>query len=203
MAQIKAGKSGVKLPEVLSIPDVAQLLSALSGTDPLTLRDRAMLELMYAAGLRVSELIHIRINEVNLQRGFASVVGKGNKQRVVPLGEAAMAAIRRWLSDGRPHYVNTNGKDSEAMFLTGRGGPMTRQGFWKRLRTWAVTAGLSRRVTPHMLRHSFATHLLMGGADLRTVQVLLGHADITTTQIYTHIDRTALRRMYDQYHPRA
>ncbi len=202
MANMVRPRMGTKLPDVLSIAEIQQLLGAADGVGPRALRDRAMLELMYAAGLRVSELIGIDVREVNLHRGFVSVIGKGDKQRLVPLGEAAMRSVRVWLDQGRPTWLS-GGRRADELFLTPRGKPMTRQAFWKRLKVLALKAGIAKRVTPHTLRHSFATHLLAGGADLRTVQVLLGHADITTTQIYTHVDRSELRRMYDRYHPRA
>ncbi len=202
LAAVVRSRLGTKLPDVLSVGEVEALLTATTGSDTRALRDRAMLELMYAAGLRVSELVGISVRQVNLRRGYVSVIGKGDKQRLVPLGDAALASVKTWLEDGRPAWL-LDGRPPEEMFLTHRGKPMTRQAFWKRLKGLALKAGIGRRVTPHTLRHSFATHLLAGGADLRTVQVLLGHADITTTQIYTHIDRTELRRMYDRYHPRA
>ena len=200
LASFQRPKGALKLPDVLSVADVRELLHAASGDAPLAIRDRAMMELAYAAGLRVSELVGLEMRELNLRRGFVSVIGKRDKQRLVPIGDAAMAAVGRWLAHGRAAWLRP---PSEAVFVTPRGGAMTRQGFWKRLKHWALVAGITRRVSPHTLRHSFATHLLIGGADLRTVQVLLGHADITTTQIYTHLDTTDLRRMYERCHPRA
>lgn len=202
-----------RLPDVLSIDDCQRLVTAPStGPRPLTagpndairdLRDRAMFELGYGSGLRVSELVGLLAEGLFLERGYVSVIGKGDKQRLVPFGEAALDAMQRWLAEGRPAWAAKAKKASRAVFLTERGGPMTRQGFWKRLKHWALLAGVTVEVTPHTLRHSFATHLLMGGADLRTVQMLLGHADISTTEIYTHIDRSELRKMYDKFHPRA
>jgi integrase/recombinase XerD len=202
MATVQRPRLAMKLPDVLSINEVRRLLEAAAGADPRSLRDRAMLELAYAAGLRVTELINVRINRLNLQRGFVSVIGKGDKERLVPVGSVALSAVREWLAQGRKDMLPP-GAPSEHLFITARGGPMTRQCFWLRLKQLALKAGIVRRVSPHTLRHSFATHLLIGGADLRTVQVLLGHADITTTEIYTHVDRSELRRMYDRFHPRA
>jgi integrase/recombinase XerD len=202
MAALPAPRGGVKLPDVMSVEAARRLVTAPDGQTTRDLRDRAMLETGYAAGLRVSELVGLRARELNLKRGFLSVIGKGNKQRMVPLGDAAVGSLENWLGRGRPAW-SEKGPKTDAVFLTARGKSMTRQGFWKRLRHWVLVAGITTHVTPHTLRHSFATHLLIGGADLRTVQVLLGHADITTTQIYTHIDRTELKKMYTRYHPRA
>lgn len=203
LAHLQQPRTGRKLPSFLSVEEVARLLAATGGNDPRAMRDHAMLELAYAAGLRVTELVSVQTRQVNLRRGFVSVVGKGDKQRLVPIGDAAMRAVERWLAHGRPSFVKDARRPPAALFLTARGAAMTRQAFWKRLKQLALKAQITRRVSPHTLRHSFATHLLAGGADLRSVQVLLGHADITTTQIYTHVDRTELRRMYDRYHPRA
>lgn len=203
MAHIKQPKTGMHLPHAVSRADIARLLDATAGSAPRDLRDRAMLELAYASGLRVSELVGITVREMNLHRGFLTVIGKGDKQRLVPIGSAAIQAIGRWFADGRPVWIKDPRRPPDAAFITNRGGAMTRQGFWKRLNTIALAAGVTAELSPHTLRHSFATHLLEGGADLRTVQVLLGHASVTTTQIYTHIDRRALRQMYDSYHPRA
>lgn len=203
MARLEAPRQELKLPSVLSVDEVAALIKAARQPTTRGLRDAAMLELGYAAGLRVTELVTLGVRDLNLTRGFVSVIGKGDKQRLVPVGGAAVRAAELWLREARPVWAQIKGKRPDAMFLTARGGPMTRQGFWKRLKLLAQTAGIQKTVSPHTLRHSFATHLLMGGADLRTVQILLGHADITTTQIYTHIDKTELRRVYDRYHPRA
>lgn len=202
MARLQRPRMAMKLPDVLSIAEVKSLLATTTGADALSIRDRAMLELAYAAGLRVSELVNTTIEQLNLNRGFLSVIGKGDKERLVPVGSVAMEAVRFWLAEARAILLPLGAK-SKHLFITGRGGPMTRQGFWKRLKLLALRAGITRRVSPHTLRHSFATHLLMGGADLRTVQVLLGHVDIQTTEIYTHVDRSELRRMYDRFHPRA
>jgi integrase/recombinase XerD len=203
LANMYRPKVGLKLPDVLSIEDMARLIAAPSGNSPRALRDRAMLEMGYAAGLRVSELISLQTAQVNRQRGFVSVVGKGNKQRFVPIGQSAMRSLEHWIQDGRPCWIGKAKKAHDGIFISPRGNCMSRQAFWKRLKHWALVAGLSVDVTPHTLRHSFATHLLIGGADLRTVQILLGHATITTTQLYTHIDRSELRHMYERFHPRA
>ncbi len=203
VAPVRRGRLGLRLPNVLTIAEVGQLLAAIPTLDPRDLRDRAMLELAYAAGLRVSELVGLRLPELNLKRGFVATIGKGDKQRLVPIGQAALMTLGTWLDRGRPALVNPKRRPTDAVFLSERGAALTRQGFWKRLKQWALVAELTKRVTPHTLRHSFATHLLQGGADLRTVQVLLGHADIGTTQIYTHLDKRELRRVYDACHPRA
>jgi integrase/recombinase XerD len=159
-----------------------------------------MLEVLYAAGLRVSELIQLRPGDVNLDDGYVICRGKGGKERVVPLGRAAAALTRRYTDEARPRLEI---KPAEALFLSRRGEPFTRQGVWKMLRQYARQAGLEAKISPHVLRHSFATHLLERGADLRSVQLMLGHSQITTTQIYTHVSRERLRRVYEKYHPRA
>ncbi len=191
-----------KLPTYLQVEEVERLLSQPSGDDPRSVRDRAMLELLYASGLRVSELILLRLPDLNLEDGFLICKGKGGKERIVPLGGSAAEAIEIYLGQARAHFLKPGG-ESPYVFLTGRGGPFTRQGFWKRLKKYAVQAGLGPKISPHILRHSFATHLLERGADLRSVQLMLGHSQITTTQIYTHVSRSRLRRVYDRFHPRA
>jgi len=203
LANMYRPQIGLKLPNVLSIEEMAQLIAAPEGDAPRSLRDRAMLEMGYAAGLRVSELISLRMAQVNRQRGFVSVIGKGNKQRFVPIGQSAMSSLEQWIHNGRPCWIEKAKRAHDGIFITPRGNCMSRQAFWKRLKHWALVAGVSVDITPHTLRHSFATHLLIGGADLRTVQILLGHATITTTQLYTHIDRSELRHMYERFHPRA
>ena len=203
MARIEQPRQDLLLPDVLSRAEVERLLLAPVGDGPRELRDRAMLELAYAAGLRVTELVTLTTRSLNLRRGYVQVIGKGDKERLVPIGDAAVGAILLWLQEGRPVWAKKSTAAGESVFLTNRGGPMTRQGFWKRLKHWALACGIAANVTPHTLRHSFATHLLAGGADLRTVQVLLGHSSIATTEIYTHIDTSELRRMYDAAHPRA
>ena len=197
---VELPKSGLKLPEVLSQEDVERLLAVPDREKPLGLRDAAMLETIYAAGLRVSELVTLQISMVNLEAGFARVVGKGSKERVVPVGRKALAAVRLYLEAGRPALLKTH--TSRFLFIARAGKPMTRQGFWKLLRGYALKAGLTKRVTPHSLRHSFASHLLEGGADLRAVQMMLGHVDIATTQIYTHVAQKRLLEIHRQYHPR-
>jgi integrase/recombinase XerD len=189
------------LPETLSAPEVERLLAAAAGGTPLELRDRAIVELLYASGLRVSELCGARLENLDLEEGFIRVVGKGDKQRLVPVGARACEALGRYLQGGRPALVakRTGGE----VFLSVRGRKLTNQRIWQLLGDLAGRAGLERRVHPHMLRHSFATHLLEGGADLRIIQELLGHADIATTQIYTHVDSRHLHKAHRQFHPRA
>lgn len=193
-------KSGLKLPDVLSQEDVALLISTPDRNRPLELRDAAMLETIYAAGLRVTELIQLQMGAVNLEAGFVRVLGKGSKERIVPIGGKASECLRHYLAQGRPRLLS--GQISRFMFVARAGKPMTRQGFWKLLRRYALQAGITKRVTPHSLRHSFATHLLEGGADLRAVQMMLGHADIATTQIYTHVAQQRLIEVHRHYHPR-
>jgi integrase/recombinase XerD len=189
------------LPKYLNLEEVNRILAAPDPAKPSGLRDRAMLELLYATGVRVSELCSIELSDLNLELGVVSVVGKGRKQRLVPVGRVAIAAVSAYLASGRASLLN--GRVSSALFVTARGGPMTRQGFWKLLAAHGRRVGIFHRLTPHVIRHSFATHLLEGGADLRSVQAMLGHADISTTQIYTHVVRDRLRKMVDEHHPRA
>ena len=200
-AHIESPSPWVRLPGVLSQDEVERLLAAPLTSNHSGIRDKAMLELLYAAGLRVSELVSLRLSDVDLEVGYVRCWGKGSKERVVPLGAEAQTWARRYLASARP--VLARGQSSSALFLNRFGRPLTRQGFWKLLRTYARAAGIGRRVTPHTLRHSFATHLLERGADLRAVQMMLGHADISTTQIYTHVSRSHLKAVYDRYHPRA
>jgi len=189
------------LPHVLDGRDVERLIEAPDRSEPRGGRDAAMLEVLYATGLRVSELCGLRLDDLHLDGGYVRCVGKGSKERVVPIGGEANAALRSYLADGRPALLA--GRRSEAVFV-GRGGkPLTRQGFWKLLRAYGRRAGIRAALSPHVVRHSFATHLLENGADLRAVQMLLGHADISTTQIYTHVNRERLRRLYRDFHPRA
>ncbi len=189
------------LPRVLSIAEAERLLAVPDTATPRGLRDRAMFELMYGAGLRVSELTHLGLGGVRLDDGFVVVLGKGGRERVVPLGRLAVDVVRRYLADARPRLPGA--ARSRYLFPSPRGGALTRMAFWKILRKWATTAGLGDRVHPHTLRHSFATHLIDGGADLRIVQEMLGHASITTTQIYTQVGRRRLLAVYRQFHPRA
>jgi integrase/recombinase XerD len=191
----------VRLPKTLSQQDVTALLDLGTVPTPEDLRDRAMLELLYATGLRVSELVMAEVALVNLDVGYLRVTGKGAKQRLVPMGERARQLLQQYMQEARPRLLRK--KASRYVFVSRRGGPLTRQAFWKLLRRRAQRAGIKQIISPHMLRHSFATHLLEGGADLRTVQVMLGHADIATTQIYTQIERGRLKRVHDRYFPRA
>lgn len=188
------------LPKTLGHSEVEALLTQPAGEGPLELRDRAMLELIYATGMRVSELVGLDLPQVAFITGTVQVRGKGGKERVVPVGEYAMEAFRFYLDRGRPHLLK--GRRTQAVFLNRSGRRLTRQGFWKILRSHARRAGVSGKVTPHMFRHSFATHLLEGGADLRAIQDMLGHADISTTQIYTHVVRSRLKEIHRKYHPR-
>jgi integrase/recombinase XerD len=189
------------LPGVLGRADVERLLEAPDPTDRLYWRDKALLEFAYASGVRVSELISVRVRDLSEDDGFASVVGKGAKERLVPVGSAALRALRIYLREVRPRLEHGAGEG--VIFLNARGRALSRMGVWKILRKHVERAGIAERVTPHTLRHSFATHLLEGGADLAAVQEMLGHADISTTQIYTHVDRDYLREVHRQFHPRA
>jgi integrase/recombinase XerD len=188
------------LPEVLSADDVRKLIEAVSIDEPLAFRDRAMLELGYGGGLRVSEWIGIGVQDLMMDEGVVRVFGKGSKERLVPIGRAAIGAVGMYLRELRPRLERGEGKGR--LFLNSRGRPLSRMGAWQILRKYVTKAGITTRVTPHTLRHSFATHLLEGGADLRAVQEMLGHVDIATTQIYTHVDREYLRSVHKQFHPR-
>jgi integrase/recombinase XerD len=188
------------LPDVLTVEEIERLLGAPTLDDPLAFRDRAMLELAYGAGLRVSEWITIGVRDVLLEDKLVRVFGKGSKERLVPIGRSAIGAVATYLRELRPHLERGAGKG--VLFLNARGEPLSRMGAWKILRRYVERAGIAKEVSPHTLRHSFATHLLEGGADLRAVQEMLGHADISTTQIYTHVDREYLRQVHRQYHPR-
>ncbi len=200
-ATVESPKGWGRLPGVLSVREVESLLAVPRTSTPRGLRDKAMLELLYATGLRVSELISLTVAQVNLESGYVRCLGKGSKERIVPLGSTAVTWLTRYLSSARPRLAA--GRSVPALFLRRGGKPFTRQGFWKILKAYASSAGISRRVTPHTLRHSFATHLLERGADLRSVQMMLGHADIGTTQIYSHLSRRHLQEVYSRYHPRA
>lgn len=189
-----------KLPEVLSTAEVDRLLALPDPSTPRGARDRAMLEILYATGLRVSELISLKVLNVNLESGFIRTKGKGAKERLVPIGGKAIEAVRDYLANGRPHMVR--GANLPYLFLNFRGRPLTRQGFWKIIKQYGKAGGIQKGITPHTLRHSFATHLLEAGADLRAVQVMLGHEDISTTQIYTHVTRDKLLELHGKYHPR-
>ena len=188
------------LPEVLSVDEVTRLLAAPGLDEPLAFRDRAMLELAYGAGLRVSEWITLAVKDVLLEESLVRVLGKGNKERLVPIGRSAIGAVAVYMRELRPTLERGSGQG--ILFLNSRGAPLTRMGAWKILRKYVTMSGIDKNVSPHTLRHSFATHLLEGGADLRAVQEMLGHADIATTQIYTHVDREYLRTVHRQFHPR-
>ena len=200
VAEIDAPKTGRSLPKALSIAEVDALLALPEIMPPLTLRNYAMLHLLYGSGLRVSELVHLPVNGCNLNNGHVRILGKGDKERVVPFSSAAAAVIRDYLERGRPALIKR--RPSPLLFVSNRGAGMTRNRFWQIIGEIALKAGISREISPHMLRHSFATHLLAGGADLRSVQMMLGHADIATTQIYTHIDASRLKSTHRRYHPR-
>jgi integrase/recombinase XerD len=199
--RLETPKRWRSLPDVLSVEEVARLLAAPSLDDPLAFRDRALLELAYGAGLRVSEWIGLPTRDVLLEEALVRVFGKGSKERLVPIGRSAIAAVAIYIRELRPRIERGEGRG--LLFLNARGRPLTRMGAWKILRRQVDKAGITKHVSPHTLRHSFATHLLEGGADLRAVQEMLGHADISTTQIYTHVDREYLRTVHKQFHPRA
>lgn len=188
-----------KLPDVLSIPEIERLIGAIDGETPQGMRDIALLELLYGTGMRVSELIAIDLADLHLTMGFVRVFGKGGKERIVPLGRSAVDACTTYLNEGRPTFPG----DPEALFLNMHGRRLTRQGCWKILKEAGEKAEIQKVISPHLLRHSFATHLIENGADLRAVQEMLGHADISTTQLYTHVSKKRLKDVYSQYHPRA
>lgn len=199
-ALLESPRAPRALPNSLSESDVEQLLAAASGDDAVSLRDRAMLELMYASGLRVSELVGLPLGQLSLRQGVLRVVGKGNKERLVPMGEEAIAWLSRYLEQARPALLE--GQPAEAVFVSRRGGALTRQAFWYRIKHYARVAGLRSSLSPHSLRHAFATHLLNHGADLRSLQLLLGHSDLGTTQIYTFVARERLKALHERHHPR-
>ncbi len=200
-AHMDAPKTWKSLPKVLDGADVEALMAVPDRSHPRGLRDVAMLELLYATGLRISELLRLRLGDIHLDAGYLRCWGKGSKERVVPLGSQADAAVQRYLAAGRP--VLLKGRRSEFLFVNPQGGALSRQGFWKRIKRYGIEAGIAQPLSPHVLRHSFATHLLENGADLRAVQLMLGHSDISTTQIYTHVNRERLKRLYHDFHPRA
>ncbi|MCJ7664018.1 MAG: site-specific tyrosine recombinase XerD [Desulfobacterales bacterium] len=194
-------KLSLTLPHVLTIQDIEQLLAQPDAEGPRGIRDGAMLELIYATGMRVSELVELPTSGLNLEAGFVVIRGKGGKERVCPIGEMAMERVRIYLEHVRPAMLK--GRESPYLFLNNRGGRLSRQGFWKILKNYALQAGITKRITPHTLRHSFATHLLERGADLRFIQAMLGHVDIGTTQVYTHVNQEYLKQLHRKFHPRA
>jgi integrase/recombinase XerD len=198
--QIQSPKLPRSLPKSLNEDEVTGLLNAPNVTETAGLRDRAMLELLYACGLRVSELVSVKVTEVSLSDGVVRITGKGSKTRLVPMGEEAVDWISRYLSNARPDILQK--RLCDALFVTNRGDAMTRQAFWYLIKRYALLAGITRHMSPHVLRHAFATHLLNHGADLRVVQMLLGHSDISTTQIYTHVARERLKQLHSMHHPR-
>jgi integrase/recombinase XerD len=200
-ATIAGPRRGRKLPHVLTQAEVGKLMESPKGADPAPLRDRALLEVMYACGLRASEVVGLEVGDVDVDRGFVRAHGKGSKERIVPLGSQAAAAVRRYLRSGRPELVGTS--EERKLFVNQRGGGLTRQGLYKIIRRHAKAAGLEGRMSPHTLRHTFATHLLAGGCDLRSVQEMLGHADVSTTQLYTHLSNDEIKHVYFKAHPRA
>jgi len=193
-------KIWMTLPKFLTVQEVERLIKQPSGDSPVDIRDKAILELLYASGLRVSELAALTLKDINWEEGFLICRGKGGKERIVPIGGSALRELRSYLGRSRQKYLK---KESDVLFLSSRGQGFSRQGVWKMLKKRSLLAGLGHKISPHMLRHSFATHLLERGADLRSVQLMLGHSQITTTQIYTHVSRKHLRNVYEKYHPRA
>ena len=200
-AELAAPRQWKRLPRFLALDEVDRLLEEPDTSKPLGGRDRAMLQLLYATGLRVSELISVKRNDLNMELGVVRATGKGGKQRLVPVGRQALAAVQSYLENDRSRILK--GKNSEYLFVTARGSLLTRQAFWNLLRRYGLQAGIAGKLSPHVVRHSFATHLLERGADLRSLQIMLGHADISTTQIYTHVLRERLRKVYDEHHPRS
>ncbi|WP_261129246.1 site-specific tyrosine recombinase XerD [Bacillus sp. Marseille-Q3570] len=198
---IETPKTERKLPKILSSQEVEDLMEAPEGNSAFGIRDRAMIELLYATGIRVSELIQLNLTDVHLTMGFVRCVGKGDKERIIPVGRMATEALNTYIENGRGKLLKK--KTNDALFLNHHGNRLTRQGFWKILKKLSRAANIQKELTPHTLRHSFATHLLENGADLRAVQELLGHVDISTTQIYTHVTKTRLKDIYSTYHPRA
>ncbi len=198
--KIDAPKIERKLPSVLTVEEITKIIESVDADKPPGIRDRAMIEILYGAGLRISELLNLKLGEVLLDSNFVRIIGKGDKERIVPIGDHAVKAVRRYLKASRPFILKK--KSSDYLFLNQRGSRMSRMGFWKILNRYVRKSRIKKRITPHTFRHSFATHLLEGGADLRAVQEMLGHADIKTTQIYTHIDREYLKEVHKTFHPR-
>ncbi len=200
-ADLTGPRAWAALPRYLSAEEVDRLIAQPDVAEPRGLRDRALIEVLYATGLRVSELVALRVPDLHLDAGYLTCTGKGSKQRVVPLGDEAVSWVRRYVAEGRPVLLRQ--KPAPWLFANARGGRLTRVGFWKILKAYGRGAGVSRDLSPHVLRHSFATHLLARGADLRAIQMMLGHADLSTTQIYTHVLEERLRAVYEKFHPRA
>lgn len=201
VSEVQSPRLRKTIPGFLDLSEITRMINAISTAAPPGIRDRAMLELLYGSGLRVSELCDLSLSQLDLANGFVTVVGKGNKERTVPIGRQAQQAITRYVKEARAQFLN--GKQTDRVFLSRRGTHWTRQGIWKWLKGIAARAGIHKEVFPHLLRHTCATHFLCGGADLRSVQELLGHADISTTEIYTHLDTPRLRQIHRQFHPRA
>ncbi|MDO8527551.1 MAG: site-specific tyrosine recombinase XerD [Deltaproteobacteria bacterium] len=200
-AQIEMPRAMKKLPHFLSLKEIDQILQSCDVKNPKGLRNFCILHFLYATGLRVSELTGLKVGHLDFEAGYLLTMGKGSKERIVPMGREAMAALKKYLEEGRPLLLGK--KQTESVFISSRGTALTRQRVWQILIAMARQAGLNKRITPHMLRHSFATHLLERGADLRSVQTMLGHSDVTTTQIYTHVSATHLKSLYDKFHPRS
>jgi len=198
---LRSGRAWPALPKYLDLAQVDRLLAQPDSSTPRGLRDKALIELLYATGLRVTELLSLKAGDVSLEAGYLTCIGKGDKQRIVPLGQTAADWVRRYIAEGRPALLK--GRKTPWLFVNAKGGSrLSRVGFWKLLRDYGIKAGLPRGLSPHVLRHSFATHLLDRGADLRAIQMMLGHADLSTTQIYTHVLEARLRSVYDKFHPR-
>ncbi|HET9264076.1 MAG TPA: site-specific tyrosine recombinase XerD [Vicinamibacterales bacterium] len=198
---LRAPRAWTSLPKFLGLEEVDRLLAQPDVATPRGLRDKALIELLYASGMRVSELVGLKPGDLNLEEGYLTCTGKGEKQRIVPIGQAAAEWVQRYMREARPHLLHR--RSSPWLFVNARdGGPLSRVGFWKVLKEYGIRASISRDISPHVLRHSFATHLLERGADLRAIQVMLGHADLSTTQIYTHVLEARLRAVYDRFHPR-
>ncbi|WP_172369443.1 site-specific tyrosine recombinase XerD [Sporosarcina jiandibaonis] len=200
---IELPKIEQKLPRVLSLEEVGRLIDAPDQSKPQGIRDTALLEMLYGTGMRVSELINLDLDNIHLTMGFVRVFGKGGKERIIPLGNKAIQSCTSYINEARPRFIEKLSSPQEALFVNMRGGRLTRQGCWKLLKAHALSVNIQKKMTPHILRHSFATHLIENGADLRAVQEMLGHADISTTQIYTHVSRTRLKEVYVKFHPRA
>lgn len=203
MLYVQTPKKSETLPKIISMNQVERLLNSPDTTKPLGIRDRAIIEVLYATGLRISELIELTTDEIHLSMKLIQVVGKGNKERLIPIGEMGTYWLDYYMKNARPHLIKKAEKDTAIIFLNAKGSPLSRQGVWKKLKQLSREAGIQYSITPHTLRHSFATHLLENGADLRVVQELLGHSNISTTQIYTHITKHRLKDVYSKYHPRA